>query len=116
MAKITLRFLRANSTSSDQDDVLRISDDCDGMYRVSFCALGMKKTSVFYLDRDDTLDYVSTILKTLTYDTAPFHEVQVDTIIHPSILYHVSDLDNRETRNLILDTLADTLHTDVEQW
>jgi hypothetical protein len=116
MTKVTLRFLRSGSTSSAEDDVLRVSDDSDGLYRVSFQALGMKKASVFYLNRDDTLDYISTILKTLTYDTAPFHELQVDTILHPSVLYHVSDLDNRDARSLVLDTISDTLRTEVEEW
>lgn len=115
MNKCTVRFLR-NRTTSDEDDVLRVFEDTDfeEMLRVTFHPAGQKRMAEFYLSREGVLNYISTILKTMSYDTAPFHEVQVDTVLHPSILYHTSDLSTREVRNMVVDTIDDALRRTVE--
>ena len=96
MAKASLHFI----TKDNRDDILRIFDDdkhCD-MYRVVFKphdAVGMNE---MYLNYHDLQDYVSTILKSLERDNDPFEYVQVMTPVHPSVLYHVCELEDRETR------------------
>jgi hypothetical protein len=116
MNKCTIHLLRKHTSSPDEDDVIRVFEDPDfsGSFRVTFRAAGLKKKSEFFMGRSGTLEYISTILKTLTYDTDPFQEIQVDTILHPSILYHVSDFDNVAIRHLVTDMIGDALGRTVE--
>ena len=46
-------------------------------------------------------------------DIDPFENVQLLTTIHPSILYHVSDMDDYATRDIIINMIRDSLRFDV---
>ena len=115
MNKCTIRLLRKTLSESD-DDVIRVFDDSEfaEMYRVTFRPAGAKKASEFYLDCGRTVAYISTILKSLEYDTDPFEKVQVDTAIHPSVMYHVGDLDESSVRHLIEDMIEASLRRPVD--
>jgi hypothetical protein len=96
MAKATVHFI----TKDNRDDILKIFDDdkhCD-MYRVVFKPHDATGANEMYLNYHDLQDYVSTILKSLERDNDPFEYVQVMTPVHPSVLYHVCELEDRETR------------------
>lgn len=96
MAKATLHFINKNN----EDDILRIFDDDmhHDMYRVVFKPHDAQGVSEMYLTYHDLQDYISTILKSLERDNDPFEYVQVTTPIHPSVLYHICELEDRETR------------------
>lgn len=117
MNKCTIRFIRKDA-GAKADDIITFFEDEDfaEMYRILFRPGDYKKTAnEFYLDRARTLDYVASILKTLPYDADPFVYVQVDTSLHPSILYNVYDLLNREIRYMIEDTVDVALRRPVEK-
>jgi hypothetical protein len=120
MLLATIRFVR-NPKKEREDDVIRIYDsDCNDLFRVTFCATDMKKPNQFFATRSWATGYVSEVLMTMTYDTAPFDSIQVDTAIHPSVLYHVGDMDDYEIRRLVEDTVDSALRhtivkTDTEQ-
>ena len=103
MAKAILHFI----TKTNQDDILRIYDDDvhDDMYRVVFKPHDGTALNEMSLSYRELQDYVSTILKSLERDNDPFEYVQVMTPIHPSVLYHVCELDDRETRWRIEDMI-----------
>lgn len=111
--KCTIRLIR-DQTKQREDDVIEMYDDpeFDEMVRITFRPVDCKKRQ-FFLPINRAVSYVSTVLKTLMYDTMPFETVQVDTEIHPSVLYHVSDLDDRNIRDLIQDTVEDALRRPV---
>lgn len=111
--KCTIRLIR-NQNKEREDDVIELFDDSDfdEMVRITFRPAHCKKRE-FYLHISRAVDYVSTVLKTLTHDTAPFENVQVDTEIHPTILYHVGDLDEPAIRHLIEDTVEAALRRPV---
>ena len=113
MNKCTIRLLRKNN---EKDDVIQIYDDADfeEMYRINFRANDLKKTSEFYLDHGRTMSYISVILKSLSLDVDPFEQVQVETAMHPAVLYHISDLDDREVRHLIEDIVDTALRRPIE--
>ena len=117
MNRCTIRFIRKQGSSSNDDDVLRVFDnpDSDTYFRLTFRPANQdhKKAAEFHLDAEDSLDYIRSVLKALTYDTYPFEEIQVDTAIHPSILYHVSDLDSGDTRRDVMTTIEDALRHDI---
>ena len=45
----------------------------------------------------------------MPHDADPFEYLQVDTQMHPTVLYHVSDLDDPMVRHLIEDTVETAL-------
>lgn len=96
MSKAILHFINKNN----QDDILRIFDDDKyvDMYRVTFKAHDAPGVSEMFLSYHDLQDYISTILKSLERDNDPFEYVQVITPVHPSVIYHVCELEDRETR------------------
>ena len=82
------------------------------MVRITFKSETSPKRE-FFLDIPRAVDYVSTILKTLTHDVVPFERVQVTTVIHPAVFYHVSDLSICSVRHLIEDTVEAALRRPV---
>jgi hypothetical protein len=109
----TIRFVRDGHDERD-DDMLRIYDtDCNDLFRITFTAVDMRKPSQFFATRHWALEYISEILHTLTHDTDPFESIQVETAIHPSVLYHVSDLDEPHIRQLVESTIDSVLRRTV---
>jgi hypothetical protein len=97
MLKATVHFITKNNC----DDILRIFDDdeYEDMYRVVYkphdVSTGLNQVHLSY---SDLKDYFSTILKSLENDNDPFEYIQILTPIHPSVIYHTSDLEDREIR------------------
>jgi hypothetical protein len=109
MQRVTIRFLRDGSDERE-DDVIRIYDtDMNDLFRITFHAADMRKPSQFMATRHWATRYVSEVLLTMTHDTDPFQSIQVDTAIHPTILYHVSDMDDCSIRRLVEDTVDSSL-------
>lgn len=110
MLKVTLNIQRPNGPSSS-DDVIHMYDDDEfhDMVRIVYSTPEWKKSSEFFLPIPKAMDYIHTTLKTLTHDSQPFEYVQVSTSIHPSVLYHVSDLDDSDVRYLIEETIEAAL-------
>jgi hypothetical protein len=93
------------TAESRGDDIVQISpsDDYVDMFMIRYSTPELKKKRVFYMTRSKVLAYVSDLLKSLTHDIEPFEAVQVSTSIHPSVVYHVADLDDVDVRRLIED-------------
>lgn len=104
MSKVTLYFV----TNKNEDDVLRIFDDDvhPDMYRLVFKAHDMQGPNEFYLSDRDLQDYISETLKSMQNDMDPYEYVQVMTAIHPSILYHVCDLESQAVRWQVEDMVV----------
>lgn len=115
MLKVTLFIQRSDGHSQADDDIIRIFDDesCRDTFRVVFSTPELKKDTIFYASISKATTYISDMLKTLRHDTAPFEYVQVTTSIHPSVLYHVADLDNPEIRYLIEETIDLALRSPI---
>ena len=107
MLKLTIRFQRKTETPAS-DDVLMVYDDDEfyEMQRVEYKPAEYRKRYQFYLEQGKTIEYISDLLKALRHDVDPFEYIQIDTAMHPSILYHTSDLDCNSTRWLIEDMVA----------
>lgn len=113
MQRATIRFVR-DANDQREDDILRIYDtDCFDLFRVIFRANDMKRSSEFMATRHQVLQYIAEILHSLTHDSDPFESIQVDTAIHPSILYHVIDMDEAHIRRLVEDTIDSALYRTI---
>jgi len=102
MLKATVHFV----TKENRDDILRIFDDDvhEDMYRVIYKPHDIESgLNEVYLSYRDLQDYVSTIFKSLENDNDPFEYIQIMTPIHPSVMYHTSELEDRDVRWLVED-------------
>lgn len=114
MLKTKLFFTRRNGA----DDILQLFDDETyfEMVRIVYTPGDhLKKSNEFWLTRRDTLTYVSRILKSLESDNDPYEYVQVQTAIHPSVMYPVVALEDSRTRYLVEDMIAEAVHANVTQ-
>ena len=113
MQRVTIRFVR-DANNEREDDIIRIYEtDMYDLFRVTFRAADMKKTSQFMATRHLVLGYISDILHAMTHDSDPFDSIQVDTVIHPTILYHVIDMDEYHIRQLIENTIDSVLFRSI---
>jgi len=115
MLKATLYIQRATNSTRENDDVINMYDDDEyrDMIRVTYSTPELKKATEFYMTVPQTLQYLADTLKSLTHDAQPFEHVQVSTSLHPSVLYHVSDLDCCQVRHLIEDTVETALRRPI---
>jgi len=113
MLKATL-FIQRTARQSE-DDVIRMYADRShrDMIRIVYSTPELNKDSVVYLPISKAVLYVHDILKSFRYDTRPFEHVQVSTQIHPSVLYHVADLESQEVRDLIEYTVETALRQEI---
>ena len=99
------------------DDTLVIYDveENPDMFRIVYHSSDYsRKQTQFHLSRSTTLNYIEDLLRSLKYDTEPFEYVQVSTEIHPSVLYHMMDLEKLAVRNLITDMIHTALKYKIE--
>ena len=107
MSLVSLFIIKAG----EKDEIIQITDwSVPDMYEVTYTPSDLKKTKYrFHLDREGCDDYIYNLLKMLSLDAKPFHEIQVSTRIMPSIVFDIADLENTITRKLIEDTIRDSL-------
>ena len=117
MLKATIYVQRKDGTGKKDDDVIDFyeDDDYQEMVRIKYSTPELQRNATFYLPIPRAINYLSDILKTFRHDADPFEYVQVSTQIHPSVLYHVSDLDNTEIRHLIEDTVEAAIRRPVRR-
>lgn len=116
MLKSTFYIQRKEGRSSN-DDVIRIYENqrYPELYQIVYSTPEWKKEVRFHMGRHLVGNYINDLLKSLNYDTDPFEYIQVSTSIHPSIMYHISDLENSDVRHLIEDMVATAIRTPIER-
>lgn len=113
--KTTLRFIRSGE-GQDYDDVITISTTrISDVFRVVYTPGDSDTGSVYtsYMSRSKTMKYVSDILRGMCYDVDPFDRIQIQTDLHPSIMYSVSDMDSAVARENLENMVDASLHTTV---
>lgn len=83
--------------------------DSSEIYRIVYLTPELQTTKRFLATSSQVLSYVEDILTSMRYDVDPFENIQVSTAIHPIVMYHVSDMDESSTRDLILNMLRDSM-------
>jgi hypothetical protein len=114
-SKVTIRMVYEGK-GTEKDDIIRIYEDeeYEEMFRVLYTPSGAKKASQFFFTRSKVLDYISDLIISLEYDTDSCDWVQVDTVIHPSVMYHVSDLANSSIRHHLVNGAESAMRANVE--
>ena len=111
----TTIYLTQRSAGESHDDVIHIStsDESRELYDVVYKTPELKKSKSFTTTESNVLDYVADILRALSNDMDPFEHFQLTTAIHPSIFYHVSDLESSSVRGDILAMIRMSMRVDV---
>jgi hypothetical protein len=114
MLCFSLLFTRKDKTSA-HDDKITVSrrEDSSDIFDVVYHSPELKKDRMFLSSFSSVLTYVEDTLTSMRHDIDPFENIQVLTTIHPSVMYHVSDMDNDEVRHLILNTVRDSMRYSV---
>ena len=66
---------------------------------------------MFILSRSGVRRYLGNLFQSLQMDQDPWEKVQISPVTGPSIMYHVSDLNDAE--DIIMETIDSLLYTDV---
>lgn len=110
----TLLFTRKNERSTQDDKiVVTTHPDSSDMFQVVYSTPELKMARKFVASFTGVLDYANDVLTSMRNDTDPFECIQVSTAIHPVILYHVSDMDESDTRDMVMNMLRDSLRFSV---
>jgi hypothetical protein len=114
MQKVKLYFTRR----AGADDIIQMFDDethVDMVRLVYTPGDHTKKSNVFHMTNRDALSYVNNILKAMHNDIDPFEYVQIQTAIHPSILFSAMDVGCRRVQDVVDDMVFQALRVNVEE-
>ena len=114
MQKVKLFFTRR----AGADDIIQMFDDethVDMVRLVYTPGDHTKKSNAFHMTSRDALSYVNNILKAMHNDIDPFEHVQVQTAIHPSILFSAMDVGCRRVQDVVEDMVYQALRVNVEE-
>lgn len=83
------------------------------MVSVYFKTPEFEKKKKFITTESRVIDYIEDILSSLEHDSDPFEDVQIETAIHPVILYHVTDMEDANIRDRVLGMIRMALRMKV---
>lgn len=114
MIGATLLFIHTGKGPA-HDDRIMVSPHAGSheIFEVIYRSPELKTDRRFLASFFSTMRYVDDMLTSMRHDTEPFESIQLTTAIHPAVLYHVSDMDESSTRELILNMIADALKFEV---
>lgn len=114
MISATLLFTRMGK-GGEYDDKLIIRPYCGSreIFQVTYRTPDVSLDRKFLTSFSGVLSYVEDILTSMRHDMDPFEYIQVLTNIHPVIFYHVSDMDESNIRDLIVNMVRDSMRFDV---
>ena len=114
MQKVKLFFTRA----AGSDDIVQIYDDDThvDMARIVYTPGDhAKKSNEFYMTTRDVLSYVANIIRAMNHDVDPFEFLQIQTAIHPSIMFSAMDLSARRVQDTLDDMIFQAIRVNVEE-
>lgn len=110
----SLLFTRKNHNSHHDDKIIvRTHERSHDVFEVTYSSPELRLDRQFSASLSSVIHYIEDSLTSMRHDIDPFENIQVTTSIHPSVLYHVSDMDESSVRDLILNMLRDSLRFDV---
>lgn len=114
MIGATLLFIHSGKGAAHDDRIIITPyNGSHEIFEVLYRSPELKTDRKFLASFSTTMGYLDDTLTSMRHDTEPFESIQLTTSIHPAILYHVSDMDESSTRELILKMIADALKFEV---
>jgi hypothetical protein len=112
MQKVKLFFTR----SAGADDIIQMYDDEThvDMVRVVYTPGDYsKRSNEFYMTTRDVLSYVGNIVRAMGHDVDPFEYLQIQTAIHPSIMFSAMDVHSRRVQDTLDDMIFQAIRVNV---
>ena len=114
MVSFTLLFTRKDKGSAHDDKIIvSRHEECSDIFDVVYRSPELRSDRKFIASFSGVLSYVEDVLTSMRHDIEPFENIQMMTVIHPSVLYHVSDMDESMVRDLILNMARDSMRFDT---
>jgi|APCry1669188879_1035177.scaffolds.fasta_scaffold00058_14 hypothetical protein len=82
-------------------------------YSVSLKAHDQVSTYTIYLQKEQLMNYVETLIKGLENDNDPFESVQVSSAVFPSFIFRMDEHPRWEARDALRSLLATTIESHV---
>lgn len=102
MLVTTLHFIK----DGDQDEILKIFRKNGDDFKCVFQPSDLRSAFSFHLNRRTLIDYVLDMIDMVAKDDVdPYEQIQVSTMIHPRILFHVSELSKEEVSERMWDMI-----------
>lgn len=106
-------WLVPHETPDKKDDIVlfeRTTNESDTI-RVKYTPGDVRVSYNFTLNRDGTHKYISNLLSSLTRDVDPWHKIQIAPANGPSIMYHMSEL--QDSIDIIMDTVDGLIYNTI---
>lgn len=114
MIGATLLFIHEGKGSAHDDKVVFVPyNGSHEIFEVTYYSPDLKTGRRFLASFSSAMRYAEDMLTSMRHDTEPFESIQLTTAIHPAVLYHVADMDESSTRDLMLNMIADALRFEV---
>lgn len=113
MIKLRMLLTRKEGGASNDDRIV-VETYEHGLFKVTYETPEVRKNKSFVASESRVMDYLEDIVYSLYRDTDPFSLIQLSTCIHPSIMYEIADLYEKDVRDMLLNMSADSLRLQVE--
>jgi hypothetical protein len=114
MRCFTLLFTRRGRSQSHDDEVyVSPYEGSRSIFEVVYKTPELTRDRRFLASFSGVLQYLEDIMMSMRSDVDPFEQIQLNTAIHPSVMFHVSDMDDSETRDVIINMIGDSLRFEV---
>jgi hypothetical protein len=105
-----LLFLHENKGPAHDDWItVKPHEGSSDIFEVVYRSPDMSSDRMFLASFSDVLKYIDNTLTSMRHDVDPFENIQLLTVIHPSVLYHVSDMDDSSIRDLMMEIIRDSM-------
>lgn len=114
MFKVRFIVTRKQGGISNDDKILvETYQNEHDLLKVTYSTPDYRQNKTFLASQSRVLDYLEDVLYSLSRDTDPFSHFQLSTIVHPSVIYHVADLYDKDIRDVIMNMTRDSLRFHV---
>lgn len=107
---LSIWLIHSGDNEDDKIEFIR-GERAEETLRVEYSPGESRTKYVFILSRSGVRRYLGNLFQSLQLDQDPWEKVQISPVTGPSIMYHVSDLNDAE--DIIMETIDGLLYTDV---
>jgi hypothetical protein len=103
------------SKTNRRDETIKIYRDTNGLFKIIYSPSDIQSNPkyTFKMTLSEVLNYVETLMDSLKADKEPWSEIQVSTVISPSILYDMMDFES--SFSIIMESIETALMTQVTE-
>lgn len=113
MIKIRILLTRKEGGGIENDDKVLVESYEHGLFQVTYSTPEVRRNKSFVATESRVMDYLEDVVYSVSRDTDPFSHIQLSTCIHPSVMYEIADLYDKDICDILLNMSADALRLHV---